>query len=451
MKRASLTLQILMGVAVPFVLVTLLIGAIAYFSADDEISEVYDSQMISSAQQLWKLARTEEDPQRLRFSDNDMGLSHEDEAALDEYSSWRSFRVWRKGQLIMISDTAPSATAPIGNSGFTTVRRQGKSWRVFTYRRPSDHIIVEVSERLQAREEISRRIVWGVSLPLLMVLPVIILAVWLGIRWGLRDLRGFAAQLRRRSSQDLRPMEADGMPAELAPLPESMNHLLNQLSLSREQERLFTDNAAHELRTPLAALIVQAEVARNAQTEADRLRSLDALLGGARRAGRLLDQLLTFARISHASLETSPVNLHDIARETLGELYAKAHAKGVELVLTGETEAIVVANPALLRILLGNLMDNAIKYSSAGLRVETHIAHKDGSVELVLRDHGPGIAEAEREKVFARFYRVKDNAQTGSGLGLAIVRTICDLLGAQIRLSAPAQGQGLCVRILFSS
>jgi signal transduction histidine kinase len=449
MKRASLTLQILMGVAVPFVLVTLLIGAIAYFSADDEISEVYDSQMISSAQQLWKLARTEEDPQRLQFSDNDMGLSHEDEAALDEYSSWRSFRVWRKGQLVMISDTAPSVTAPIGKSGFTTVRRKDDTWRVFTYRRPSDQIVVEVSERMQAREEISRRIVWGVSLPLLMVLPVIILAVWLGIRWGLRDLRGFAHQLRRRSPQDLRPMEADGLPTELAPLPESMNHLLNQLSLSREQERLFTDNAAHELRTPLAALIVQAEVARNAKSETERVRSLDALLGGARRAGRLLDQLLTLTRITHASAEIAPLNVHDIVRETLGDLYVKARVRRVDLILTGDKDAIITANPALLRILFGNLVDNAIKYTPNETRIEAHIARTDHCVRFSLRDHGPGITEAERDKVFGRFYRVKGNPHTGSGLGLAIVRTICDLLKAKISLETPSEGQGLRVELIF--
>lgn len=450
-KHASLTLQTLIGVALPFVLVTALIGAIAYWSAKDEISEVYDSQLISSAQGLWKLAHAERDPKRLQFGDSDMGLSREDEASLDEYSSWRSFRVWRDGRLVLASGNAPSEPVPNLPNGFATQQRQGQAWRVFTYRRPADHILVEVAEQLRAREEISGRIVWGVSLPLLFVLPVIAAAVWLGIRWGLRDLRKFAAAVRRRSPQDLTPVVGDGLPAELTPLSESINHLLSNLTLSRDQERLFTDNAAHELRTPLAALGVQAEVARNAKTDDERQRALDALLGGVRRTSRLLDQLLTLARITHNPSAPTTVRPIDVAREVLSELYAKAQARGVELVLNGDEALYLEANPYLLGLLFSNLIDNAIKHAPAESRVETSIHRSDGGIRFHLRDYGPGIAEAERDKVFGRFYRVKGNTQSGSGLGLAIVRTICDLMGAEIRLDKPASGPGLEVLVIFSS
>ncbi|MDI7776524.1 ATP-binding protein [Asticcacaulis sp. EMRT-3] len=448
-KRGSLTWQILKGVALPFVLITVLIGAIAYMSADDEISEVYDSQMISSAQELWKLARAEQDPQRFQVENGNMGLSPEDEAALNEYSSWRSFRVWRNGLIVMASGNAPNANTPAEASGFRVIRRNGAKWRIFTYRSPSDHILVEVAERLQARQEISQRIVWGVSLPLLFVMPIIMLGVWLGIRWGLRDLRSFAAVIRRRSPNDLGRVDGDKLPSELAPLSDSINALLTKLAVSRDQERLFTDNAAHELRTPLAALGVQAEVARAALTERDRQRAFDALMGGVQRTSRLLDQLLTLARISHTPAKLTPINLYDSTREALGELYAKAHARGLDLILTGDEDVFITANKPLLNLLLSNLLDNAIKHSAPGSAVEVSIGRAGETTEFVLRDHGPGIPEVEQDKVFGRFYRIQGNTRAGSGLGLAIVRTICELIGAEIHLANPADGAGLIVYLHF--
>ncbi|ESQ89403.1 hypothetical protein ABAC460_12900 [Asticcacaulis sp. AC460] len=447
-RRPSLTLQILLGVGIPFIVVTALIGVIAYVSAQDEVSEVYDSQLITTAQELWHLARANDDLAALRVGTHDLGLDAEDRAALDEYAKWRSFRVWKGGRLVIESDNAP-AGAPVAGKGFRDTKRGHDAWRVFTLRVPADGVVVEVSEMLHARREVSERIVWGVSLPLLLILPIIALAVWLGIRWGLRDLLGFAAAVRKRSSDDLSLIDGKAIPSELAPLSDSINHLLAKLDRSIAQERLFTDNAAHELRTPLAALGVQVDVVRNVRTSRDRNAMLEDLSQGVHRTSRLLDQLLTLARIRHVQADAAPVNLYDAAREVLAEVYPKALAKGIELGLSGDEATAIVAAKPLLALLVGNLLDNAIKYSPPGAQVDVTVSLMDSRARLTVRDHGPGIAEVEREHVFGRFYRIKGTTQPGSGLGLSIVRSICDILGAEIRLFTPQDGEGLGVEIRF--
>ena len=448
--RRSLTWQILLGVAVPFLVVTALIGVIAYYSAQDEITEVYDSQLITSAQELWRLTHGSDDPNDLRVGDHDLGLDAEDQAALDEYAGWRSFRVWKNGQIIIQSDNAPPATQAAGPKGLRDMRDAAGRWRVFTLIVPADHVVVEVREKLRARTEVSGRIVWGVSLPLLLVMPVIILAVWLGIRWGLRDLRGFAGAVRRRSFDDLSRIPEDDLPYELSPVSGALNHLLEKLERALAQERLFTDNAAHELRTPLAALGVQAEVARNARTQAERNALLDDLAEGVERTSRLLDQMLTLARIHHGPGDVQPLDLYATAAEVLKDAYPKALARGVDIALGG-TDAIVATRPALVHLLLGNLIDNAVKYSPEGAEVSVTVTRDVGAVVVTVRDHGPGIPPDEREHVFGRFYRVKGTTAPGSGLGLSIVRSICELLGVAIRLYTPDDGQGLGVELRFKA
>jgi two-component system sensor histidine kinase QseC len=450
-RRPSLTLQILLGVAVPFLIVTALIGFIAYASALDEISEVYDSQLITTSQELWQLARSDDDLETISVGAHDLGLDREDQHALDDYARWRSFRVWRQGQLVIASDNAPALSVPVGAKGFRDDERNGAKWRIFTLIEPRDNIVVEVSEKLRARREVSERVVWGVSLPLLLILPIIGLAVWFGIRWGLRDLRGFATAVRQRSFDDLSRIPTDRTPRELAPLSESLNHLLGKLERSLAQERLFTDNAAHELRTPLAALGVQVAVARNAKTPDERDAMLDDLGHGVERSSRLLDQLLTLARIRHIPADSQPVNLYQAASETIQAAYAKARTKSVELSLSGAEDAVISVRRPLLDLLIGNLVDNAIKYSPAGGEVAVTIAKAQGIYILTLRDHGPGIPSSERENVFTRFYRVKGNTEPGSGLGLSIVRSISEILAVDIRLFTPADNEGLGVELRFKA
>lgn len=446
-NRPSLTLQILAGVGVPFLAATGLIGLLAWFSAQDEISEVYDAQLMNSAVQLWVMAKTTDHPEFPQLNRGELGLDADDQADLEEYTDSRTFRVWKDGRLDMASPGAPPASEPVGPRGLRTLGQGRHGWRVFTLIGAKNHIVVEIRERLQARWEISGRIIWDLLWPLLMILPVIGLAVWLGIRWGLRDLRHFAGEVHRRSPNDLARFDTGDVPGELTALSDSINTLLGKLESSLAQERLFTDNAAHELRTPLAALNIQAEVARNAQNAGEREQALDELGQGVRRTSRLLDQLLTLARLHHISEGPHSVNLYAAASDVMKEAYPKASAHHVELSLAGDETIVVPARPALLALLIGNLVDNAIKYSPEGGSVDMVIARAGPEAVLTLRDHGPGIPEAERESVFGRFYRIRGNIKPGSGLGLSIARSISEILNARISLFTPADGRGLGVEV----
>ena len=448
-KRPSLTVQLLAGIGVPFLIVIAMIGVIAYLSAQDEISEVYDSQMITSAQQLWIIARGKDDSANMLIGRNDPHLDAGDQAALDDYARWRAFRVWGDGHLVLRSGGGPDGLTPGMPKGFSTVKTSSGDWRVFTFQAPENDMIVMVGESLAARREVSRRVVWGVCLPLLLVFPVILLMVWLGIRFGLKDLTHFAADIRRRSPDDLSRIGNDALPVEIAPVAESVNQLLDKLERSLAQERLFTDNAAHELRTPLAALVVQTDVIRNARTDAERLPLLEDLSQGVGRASRLLDQLLVLARIRHTPAPPAPVNLYQAAGDIIRDIYPRAHARSIELSLTGDETATILSNRPLLALLIGNLVDNAVKYAPDNSAVELSVRIEARDAILTIRDHGPGIPPDEREQVFARFYRLKGRNESGSGLGLAIVRTLGEILAADIALFTPDNGEGLGVNVRF--
>ncbi|WP_081714558.1 ATP-binding protein [Asticcacaulis sp. AC466] len=449
-RRPSLTLQLLVGIAAPFLMVIGLIGIIAYLSAQDEISEVYDSQLISAAQQLAIIARNDGSAGDMRIRRYDPHLATGDQAALDDYARWRTYRVWRKGQLLLASEGGPSGLTPHLPTGFSQLKTAAGGWRIFTFRAPESDLTVAVTESLAARREVSIRVVWGLCLPLLLVLPIILLMVWLGIRFGLKDLTRFAADVRRRSPDDLSRVDHDTLPAEIAPVAESVNQVLDKLERSLAQERLFTDNAAHELRTPLAALVVQMDVLRNATNDAEREPMLDDLSQGVNRAARLLDQLLILARVRHTPVQPVPVNLYQAAGDVIRDHYAKAKAKTIELSLNGDEEASPLSNRPLLAILIGNLVDNAIKYAPNGSSIELTVAATPEGASLVVCDQGPGIPENERTQVFTRFYRLKGRTESGSGLGLAIVKTLGDLLGANIVLFTPAGGVGLGVKVEFT-
>ena len=450
MKQPSLTVQLLKGIGLPLVLVVALIGAIAYFSAIDEVNEVYDSQLITSANELWLLSEREDSRTEIKVGGHDLELDDSDQKALDEYARWRRFRVWRGGKLLLVSDNADGASDKPHAKGFTDVASASGDWRLFTLYVPRQDVVVEVGEKVEARYEVVWPILFGLLIPLLLAIPVFALVIWQGGRWGLRDLRRFAANIKQRSPDDLSRIPDEGAPAEIAPVAEALNSLLAKLDQALQQERLFTDNAAHELRTPLAALGLQTDVVRNARTRNERSLALGELDKGVERASRLLDQLLTLARIRHTPIERTELDLRTAAADAIKDIYPLALAKKIDLALSGDGDAAILSKKPLLAILLRNLLDNAIKYSPAGACVDVEITEAGGAPRLIVRDQGPGIPPDEREQVFAHFYRMPGAAGAGSGLGLAIVRTIADLLGIDVRLFTPESGTGLEVEVRFA-
>jgi len=283
------------------------------------------------------------------------------------------------------------------------------------------------------------------------LIPVFGLMIWYAVGRGLRPLFAMSQAVGKRQPDALAPLSERNLPQELQPLAGSLNALLARLDSALGAQRRFTADAAHELRTPLAALKLQLDVARRANDQPARVAAYDDLNAGVDRASHLVDQLLTLARIEPEALATRAVDcdLAAIAKEAIVARDALAAEKHIDLGLARETSAHVRGDPASLTILLSNLLDNALRYTPEGGKIDVALDSDDGCTVLTVVDTGPGIPAEERERVFDRFFRGADNRELGSGLGLSIVKRIADAHHAAIELSAPEHGSGLIVTVRF--
>jgi signal transduction histidine kinase len=252
------------------------------------------------------------------------------------------------------------------------------------------------------------------------------------------------------------PLAADNVPEELRPLAMSLNALLARLDEAMSAQRRFTADAAHELRTPLAALKLQVGLAKRAHDEAERASAMTELEAGVDRASHLVEQLVTMARLEPESPDrrNEEVDLVALAREAIVARASLAGDKRIDLGLTRASNAAVRGDPAMLAMLIGNLLDNALRYTPDGGRIDVAVDAAPDGARLSVIDTGPGIAPADRERVFERFHRgrLQDDGQvTGSGLGLSIVRRIANAHGATVTLGEGPDGRGLAVDVRFPS
>lgn len=414
-------------------------AALSYFDARHEIDELFDAQLAQSANVL--LVQASHDLKDAREDDD--GVAAEVDTAGHQYERKIAFQIWdRHDRLLLHSASAPVEPMAARDGGFADATLSGKAWRVYTQWDEEGEIRVQVGERHEVRDELAEHVARRLLLPLGVALPVLGLLLWMGVGKGLSPLQRIGREVARRDPANLAPLEEHGVPAEIAPLLGALNTLLGRLGRTLENERRFTADAAHELRTPLAALKTQAQVALRAADDSQRRNALENLVQGTDRATHLVEQLLTLARLDPAagtSLATEPCDLVPLARSTLAELAPTALAKGVELELDGPDVAPATGNPAMLGILLRNLVDNAIRYTPA----QGHVRVKVEAGRLEVCDSGPGIAAEERARVFDRFYRVLGHDVPGSGLGLSIVGRIAELHGAKVVLAEGPGGKGL--------
>jgi two-component system sensor histidine kinase QseC len=299
------------------------------------------------------------------------------------------------------------------------------------------------------RHELERIVSWRILHPVFYVVPLLALLIWFGVGRGLAPLKELARQVRWRSPDNLEAVPDPAM-AEARPLVESLNKLLGRLREALDNERRFTADAAHELRTPLAVIKTNAQVAQRARNEEEYRSALESLVAGVDRCSRLVQQLMTLARLDPdgPSLEHRRLNLAKICAETLAEVANAALEKNIDLSLDADAPVPVRAQAAPLAILVRNLAENAVRYTPAGGHVRVSARIFDGFPELRVEDSGPGIPASERTRVFDRFYRLASGEGLGSGLGLSIVRRIADLHGATIALDE-APGGGLAVVVRF--
>ncbi|MGM9516862.1 ATP-binding protein [Roseateles sp. DB2] len=372
--------------------------------------------------------------------------------SLHRYASKVAFQVFHEGQLVLRSANAPTAPMlPLSEAaGFRNVQREGRAWRVFATQGAEGDILVLVGEQLQSRADILRAVLRGMLWPLLLALPLLALGLWWGVHRGMSPLRELGRQLRARSAAELQPLHLPEAPLEMQPLLEALNTLFARIQALMESERRFTADAAHELRTPIAAIRTQAQVALAAgEDEPTRARALQATLVGCDRASRLVEQLLTLARLEAGqSPALQPLDLAALARQSLAEQVPRALQARQQLALDGaDAPRVVRGDSSLLAALLRNLLDNALRYSPPGARVHLQLAQDDGEVLLTLEDSGPGLEVPALARLGERFFRQLGTGQDGSGLGWSIVRRIAAVHDARLAVDrSPALG-GLRVRL----
>ncbi len=318
-------------------------------------------------------------------------------------------------------------------------------------------VLLQVAQTLDGRKQLSWNIVQGVIAPQLLMVPVSIFLVWFGLGQGIAPLNETQARIRRRRADDLSPIDEREAPEEIAPLVDSINGLLARLAQSIQTQRRFVADAAHQMKTPLAGLRTQAELAQR-QTDPEELRaSLRQISKSVERTTRLVNQLLALTRAENQAVVTraafTRVDLRQPATEAMKDLAMLALDKRLELGLDSPERPLpVLGNALLLQELVKNLLDNAITYTPAGGSVTLRLYEQrndQGQPQVVLEvdDDGPGIPPAERELVFEPFYRILDNGAEGSGLGLAIVREIARQHQASIELGERPGRRGLRVRV----
>ncbi|HZP87498.1 MAG TPA: ATP-binding protein [Burkholderiales bacterium] len=411
-----------------------------WFDARHEIDELLDGHLAQAAALL--IAQTSHDVAEIDVEH--APLLHKDARKV-------AFQIWEQGRHLRLhSVNAPSVALSNDQSGFSDSVVDGTRWRVFSTWDRSREFLVQVGERADVRAQLARDIAKALLAPLLIALPLLGGLIWLAIRLGLRPLSNLADEVSRRSPDNLKAIDAPTLPSEAAPLVARLNTLLARIQSSLERERRFTADAAHELRTPIAALKAQAQVARMAGDEAGRTHAIDQVIAGADRAGRLVEQMLTLARLEQEHREQwVSCDLSQVAREVIAELAPSAIEKGIAIELTGDDSVRVSAIPGLVHVLMRNLIDNAARHSPPGSRVEVAVQTRAGGAELLVTDNGPGIPAAERAKVFDRFHRLAEAGEGGSGLGLSIVQRIAQIHAASVELRDAPQGQGLQVRVIF--
>lgn len=339
--------------------------------------------------------------------------------------------------------------------GLQTVETGGEQWRVVV-RTNAKGIRAAVAQQAAMRDAIARADAGRTVMPLLVLAPLLALLVTILARVMFRPLRALTAQLGARKEYEFGELDRSALPSEVWPFVAEINRLIARTARTMGRQRRFIADAAHELRSPMTAMSLQAERLAASEMSPEARTRLDALSAGIGRTRILLDQLLTLARTQEAAGEGGggTVSLKRAIQECLEDLVPLAEAKNIDLGVVGDADPLVAGTLVDLKTLVKNLIDNAIRYTPAGgrvdVRVDVDVDSAEGWVHLHVEDTGPGIPAAERARVFDAFYRVLGNGQIGSGLGLAITATIANRMGARIALNDAPHG-GLDVHVQFPS
>ena len=431
----SLRMRLLVFLLAAIVLAGAVQGVLAYRSALDEADALFDYHMQQTALAL--RSGLPVDAQGLG-----PGLDLEDEN--HEFI----VQVWTNEGLRIFESAVGAALPQIAVLGFTNVQARGGTYRVFSMQTRSQ--VIQVAQNMAVRQGMARSLALRTLAPLAFMAPLLVLAVWWGVSRSLAPVERVRRQLAQRQADDLSPVSDAQLPDEVQPLVSELNLLFERVQRAFEAQEHFVADAAHELRSPLAALRLQLQGLQRAGDDTARAAAIERLSAGIDRATRLVEQLLTLARQESGSTATEPVDLRAIAQLALADVAPAAQARSMDVGLLDSEAATVPGNVEALRMLVRNLLDNAIKYTPPGGQVDVQVRADNGHAVLTVEDSGPGIAPEHRERVMQRFVRETAEGAPGSGLGLAIVLAIAQRHGAVVALDSSPRLGGLRVTLRFS-
>ncbi|OVZ59287.1 two-component sensor histidine kinase [Pigmentiphaga sp. NML080357] len=414
-------------------LAALMQGAIAYRGALVQTDEIFDYQ-------LQRIALSLSNGNPLFSTGPDGGLL-DDPAARDLI-----IQIWTPDGVRLFRSTPKLVLPDRVVLGFSTVEAEGATYRMYSLEAPLQ--IIQVAQDVRVRTSMARSLALRTIWPIAAMAPLLMLVVWWVVSHSLMPVDRARRQVAARQADDLSPVSESGLPDEVRPLVHELNLLLDRVRQAFAAQQQFVGDAAHELRSPLAALKLQLQFLQRSDDEASRQVAIGRLGAGIERATRLVEQLLSLARQEAPGMQFATVDLADVVRTALTDVLPQARARGIDIGMEGASGARVTGQGEALALLVRNLLDNAVKYAPASGRVDIGLASDERGATLDVDDDGPGIPPSERGRVFDRFYRSHSADTPGSGLGLAIVKAIAGRHGATVELLDSPLG-GLRVRVRF--
>lgn len=451
----TLRRQLLIWLSGPLISLWLISTIIDYDIADRFVNLAYDRALLESALDIGR---------QVKMQDGKIYIDLP-KVALDMLQSREQGRVYYRvtgpqGEYIAGDpEIPPIESTPFERVSYYDDVLRGRPIRAVALRVPAQpgsgkgSVLIQVAERINTRTEFAGLIILRMVLPQAILIMLAAFLVWYAVKRGLAPLSSLRREIESRSHRDLSPLSESQAPQEVQPLIRAMNDLLQRLSKALQTQQRFIADAAHQLRTPVAGIKTQTELALR-QTKSDEAQAtLRQLHTATEQATRLINQLLSLARSEPAAQITHTMerlDLSALARDATTDWVPRALARDIDLGFDSLTQdTAVTGNVFLLREMLNNLLDNAIRYTPGGGHVTVRVTSEGGCPALTVEDDGPGIAESDRERVFERFYRVLGSGAEGCGLGLAIVREIAIGHNAEIALGQGAGGVGTAVRISF--